>query len=290
MTTPEYVKGNLYQLDPKELKTDPNQPRKYFDSAALEDLVNSIQAQGVLQPILFRVDDKGDRFVVAGERRFRAAQKAGLKEIPAIFADGNPDEIALMENLLREDLTAMEHAEALNRMIEVHKYTHKQLGIFIRKAKSTISEILSLNHLPDRIKNECRKDANISRKTLISIAKKKKAERIEAAYEKYKAKSASSTGKRGPKGKRKSVVERIASRYDALTAYVTDVDFKLLDTDARTDLISRIEEWKSAVDEIIESIKNAPEYEPPPKKEPKPKKVKAEKKKPSDAKKSAPKR
>ena len=269
-----YTKGNLYQIPCTDLQADPNQPRKYFDEVALDELANSITTHGILQPVLFREDMDGKLIIVAGERRLKATTKAGLKTIPAILSDGNPDEVALVENIIREDLTAIDHAEAVNRLMEVHSYTQEQVGIFMRKAKSTVSEILSLNNLPDKIKNECRKNPKISRKTLITIAKKKKPGRMMNAYEKYKENAAKALKRGRPKGKVQSFVERFTTKHAALTAFVAEKDFGTLDTPERQDLIYQIEELKRAADSLIEKIQAAPVKEATPVKAPKMKKEK----------------
>ena len=272
-----YEKGKLYQISCSELHADPNQPRKYFDKEALDELANSISTHGVLQPILFREDQDGKIFIVAGERRLHATKQAELETIPEILSDGNPDEVALVENIIREDLTAIDHAEAVNRLMEIHSYTQEQVGIFMRKAKSTVSEILSLNNLPDKIKDECRKNSKISRKTLIAIAKKKKPERMLTAYKKYKEKAAKSLKRGRPAGKVQSFVERFTTKHEALTAFVAEKDFGTLDISEREDLISQIEELKRTADSLIEKIQAAPVKEPPPVKAPKPKKEKVAK-------------
>ena len=103
--TEPYVRNQLYSIPLAELLPDPNQPRKFLDPAALDELAASIAQHGVLEPILFRAE-AGQNFVVAGERRCSAARQAGLASIPAICIDGqNHAEIALVENLLRQDLT-----------------------------------------------------------------------------------------------------------------------------------------------------------------------------------------
>jgi ParB family chromosome partitioning protein len=112
-----YQKGRIYTLELAHLQTDPNQPRKSLDPQALGELAASINEHGVLQPILFRVDLQAEALcIVAGERRCAAAQQVGLTTIPGIFVDGNTAEISLVENLLRHDLTAIEEAEALQRL------------------------------------------------------------------------------------------------------------------------------------------------------------------------------
>jgi len=256
--TQKYTKGSLYQIPCSKLHPNPKQPRTYFDPAAQQDLVDSFKKHGVLQPILFRVDDDGTLFIVAGERRLQAAKKAKLEEIPALLVEGNDAEIALVENLLREDLTAIELAEALDRMMKEQNYTQENLTGIIGKAKSTVSEILCLNRLPDEIRDECRNDASISRNALIVIAKKKTEKGMLTAYKKYQERASSPKKPRGPKGKRKSWIEKFISKYDALTTFVDDMDVGTLDKPARNDLISRIEKLKKTAESLIEKIQSMP--------------------------------
>ena len=187
--TQTYKKGKLYDLPIIDLKTDPNQPRKSMDSQALEELVASIKTHGIIQPILFRVvADSPYLIIVAGERRFMAAQQVGLTTIPGICVEGNASEIALVENLLRQDLTSVEEAEALQRLMEEQKYNQEQLAGVIGKARQTINEILLVNRLPQEIRDECRGDRKISKNVLIDIARKKQVRGMQTAYEKYKQK------------------------------------------------------------------------------------------------------
>lgn len=197
-TTVTYEKGKLYAVPINDLRTDPNQPRKFMDPQALEELTESIKLYGVIQPILFRrgvmVSLSGQEepqpalFIVAGERRYAAALQAGLTTIPGICVEGNTSEIALVENLLRQDLTFVEEAEALQRLMEEQKYSQEQLAGIIGKARQTINEILLLNRLPQEIRDECRGDRKISRAALIEIARKKQIRGMQTAYEKYKDK------------------------------------------------------------------------------------------------------
>jgi len=188
MSTVTYKKGKLYNLPIIDLKPDPNQPRKSMDPQALEELAASIKTHGIIQPILFRVAaDSPYLIIVAGERRYKAAQQAGLLALPGICVEGNPSEIALIENMLRQDLTPVEEAEGLQSLMTEQKYTQEQLGGIIGKAQNTLSEILSLNKLPQEIRDDCRGDRTISRSGLISIAKKKQARGMTTAYNAYKA-------------------------------------------------------------------------------------------------------
>jgi len=199
-TTGAYEKGKLYQLDLTNLLADPNQPRKFMDPQALEDLAASIAQHGVLTPILFRVapataqssalSTQNLLLVVAGERRCEAAKKAGLTEVPAILVEGKTGEIALVENLLRQDLTAVEEAEALDRLMKEESYTQEQLGGIIGKARTTVTDILTLTRLPQEIRDECRGNTAVTRKTLIAIARKKQDRGMVTAWNKVKEKQA----------------------------------------------------------------------------------------------------
>ena len=186
-TTETFVHGRLYQMPLAELQPDPNQPRKYIDPAALEELIESVKQQGVVTPILFRVEG-GIAYVIAGERRCIAAKRAGLTTIPAIYLDGpNYEEIALIENTVRANLTAVEEAEAFERLRKSRGYKQEELARIIGKTVASISQTLSLNRLPQTILDECRKNPSIPKHVLIEIAVKKQERSMIKAYEAYKA-------------------------------------------------------------------------------------------------------
>ena len=150
-----YKKGKLYDISIIDLKPDPNQPRKSMDPVALEELAASIKTHGVIKPILFRTAaDSPQLIIVAGERRYKAAQQAGLLTLPGICVEGNPSEIALIENMLRQDLTPVEEAEGLQVLMTEQKYSQEQLAGIIGKARQTINEILLVNRLPQDIREE----------------------------------------------------------------------------------------------------------------------------------------
>lgn len=186
VVTAAYEKGKLYQLELDRLVPDPEQPRKFFDDQALAELQASIISHGVLQPILVRQERDGALCIVSGERRFQASKNAGLASIPAIITDGEPAEISIIENLLRENLTAIEEAEAIDRLRNLHDYGLSDLSSILGKAESTISEILSLNRLPTEIKEDCRNNPKAIRSILTVIARQKTEDRMLALYTKYK--------------------------------------------------------------------------------------------------------
>jgi ParB family chromosome partitioning protein len=144
----------VLQLAIERISPDPRQPRHHFPKEPLAELAASIRAQGVLQPILVRKSGEG-YVIVAGERRWRAAQQAGLHEVPALvrdLAESAAFEIALVENVQREDLTALEEAEAYRRLIDEHGLTQEDLAQRVGRERSTIANSLRLLRLPDEVK------------------------------------------------------------------------------------------------------------------------------------------
>ena len=135
---------------------NPNQPRVHFDEASLAELSASISAIGVLQPILVRPDDNGRYQLIAGERRWRAASRAGLQMIPAIVRvtdDVSSVEQALVENLHRQDLTPLEEAAAYQQLLEDFNMTHEQVASKVGKSRSAITNALRLLGLPPSIQS-----------------------------------------------------------------------------------------------------------------------------------------
>lgn len=188
-----YEDGTFYQVEIKDIKTNPNQPRKYFNQKALQDLSNSIKEKGVLQPVIIAIDNDRQIRLVAGERRLRAAQMAGLEKIPARITKGIAAEIALIENIQREDLQPIEEAEAMEQMIKEFGYTQDELSQILGKARTTITEVLSLNKLSEEIKEKCRR-ADISKRTLVEIAKQKTPEAMLGLLEQTKQENLKSDG------------------------------------------------------------------------------------------------
>ncbi len=185
-----YEKGQLYQIPITDFRPDPDQPRKVIDPDALAELAASIARFGILQPLLFRTDPErqGWLIIVAGERRYHAAEQAGLFVLPAIYVEGDYAEIALVENLQRQDLTAVEEAESLQRLMEAHGYTQEQLGNVVSRPRTTVSDILAINKLPQAIRDECRGDRKVPRQTLIDIARKRQTRTMISAWAAWREK------------------------------------------------------------------------------------------------------
>ncbi|MDP1700782.1 MAG: ParB/RepB/Spo0J family partition protein [Aestuariivirga sp.] len=152
--SPEESRG-LRHLPIEMLHSNPNNPRKQFKEEELEDLSKSIREKGLLQPIVVRQRADGEYEIVAGERRWRASQRAGLHELPVLIrdlSDGETLEIALIENIQRSDLNPLEEARAYGQLLEQFSYTQQQLADSVGKSRSHIANTLRLLTLPESVR------------------------------------------------------------------------------------------------------------------------------------------
>ena len=146
---------SLRHLPIELLHASPNNPRKQFDDSDLDDLARSIRDKGLLQPIVVRPKAQGEYEIVAGERRWRAAQRAGVHDVPVLIrelSDGEALEIALIENVQRSDLNPLEEARAYSLLVERYTYTQQQLADSIGKSRSHIANTLRLLTLPEAVR------------------------------------------------------------------------------------------------------------------------------------------
>ncbi|HUQ37409.1 MAG TPA: ParB/RepB/Spo0J family partition protein [Aestuariivirga sp.] len=153
--SPEESRG-LRHLPIELLHSNPNNPRKQFKEEELEDLSKSIREKGLLQPIVVRQRVDGEYEIVAGERRWRASQRAGLHELPVLIrelSDGETLEIALIENIQRSDLNPLEEARAYGQLLEQFSYTQQQLADSVGKSRSHIANTLRLLTLPESVRS-----------------------------------------------------------------------------------------------------------------------------------------
>jgi len=157
-----YGDKSVFLCPIERLGAQPGQPRQHFDDEALEELTASIREHGIIEPLVVRrvqqaASAGGDRYeIIAGERRFRAAQRAGLKDVLVVVKDVSPKEafeLALVENVQREDLNPIELAEAYDRLLREHEYTQETLSDRVGKKRSTVANSLRLLKLPPRVRS-----------------------------------------------------------------------------------------------------------------------------------------
>lgn len=147
--------GQILHLDIKSIKPNEYQPRRLFRDDALNDLISSIREKGIIQPVIVRRSGDGSYELIAGERRWRAAEHAGLTSVPAIVKDAAPAEsleLALIENIQREDLNPLETAEAFHRLIQDFSLTQDDLSRKVGKDRATVSNYLRILKLPAEVK------------------------------------------------------------------------------------------------------------------------------------------
>ena len=145
----------LRHIDVDLIERGPWQPREYFDEEALQELADSIASQGVVQPIVVRQKANNRYEIVAGERRWRASQKAGLSKLPAvvkIFDDQTAAAVSLIENIQRENLNPLEESTALKRLVDEFEMTHQQVADTVARSRATVSNLLRLQDLNPDVK------------------------------------------------------------------------------------------------------------------------------------------
>ena len=150
------IKTSNDQISISSIIPNKNQPRKLFEKDALEDLTNSIKERGIIQPLIVRkLEDQDNKYeLIAGERRWQAAQSAGLNEVPAVIIEADnlrSLELAIIENVQRKDLNAIEEAESYNNLIQNFGYDQEQVSKFIGKSRSHITNSLRLLTLPNKL-------------------------------------------------------------------------------------------------------------------------------------------
>jgi len=149
----------LLQVSPEQIVPNPQQPRKHFDEKSLNELAQSISAQGVLQPLVVRKHPKfpNQYELVAGERRWRALKQIDVTQVPVVLrnvSDNEILEVSLLENIQRENLTVIEEAQSYHDLLQIHGYTQEELAKKLGRDRSTIANMLRLLQLPSALKND----------------------------------------------------------------------------------------------------------------------------------------
>src|SRR5438552_6980132 len=180
-------------IDIELVDPSPNQPRQVMGD--LSELIASIAAQAILEPLVVR--QKADRFqIVAGERRYQAAVQVGLRDLPAVIRDVDESEmleLALIENLQRKDLTPFEESEALQGLAESCGYTHEDLARRLGKSRTSVTESLALNAMPDEVRSLCRLADISSKSLLLQVVRQDTPEKMTALVEKIASQGGGAT-------------------------------------------------------------------------------------------------
>src|SRR6202142_464471 len=169
-----YSGASIGRMIPVEqIRPNPGQPRKALGD--LRELTESVREKGVLEPLLVRMVSGEDFYhIISGERRYHAARAAGLREVPCIekkVDDAEMVEIALIENIQRKDLTAFEEADGLHRLATQFEYTHEDMAKKIGRARSSVTETLSLRNIPESLRKKCIETGVTSKSLLLQIAR-----------------------------------------------------------------------------------------------------------------------
>ena len=214
-----------------EIRPNPDQPRRHFDEAALESLAASIRARGLLQPLVVRRTAAGYE-LIAGERRLRAAQRSGLDAVPVVVREAGPQErleLALIENVQRENLTALEEAEAYRHLIDVHGLTQDEVAQAVGKSRPAVANALRLLALPDAVKAQLEGgelSAGHARAVLsvgsldaqVEFAKEIAADRVTKGEAERRAQVRRvASGKRGPRPRHRTEDPQMRAIVDELT-------------------------------------------------------------------------
>lgn len=173
----------IVELDLAAIAPNPDQPRKVFDEEKLAELAASIETGGLIHPITVKSTGDGRYMIIAGERRFRAFSRLGRATIPAIISGGNIDELALIENVQRENLHPIDEFEAVSRLVEKHAYTHEEAGKVLGKGRVSITELLSLSAISPLIRAEARNRNGVTKSFLIELAREKRPDAQRALWQ-----------------------------------------------------------------------------------------------------------
>lgn len=207
--------GRMIPID--QIVPNPDQPRQQMGD--LSELTASIREKGILEPLIVR-RHRGVFQIISGERRYQAALQAGLRELPCVERDVDDREtieIALVENIQRKDLTAFEEAEAYSQLVRFHAYTHESLARRIGKSRTSVTETLSLNSMPEDIKNLCRLADIDSKSLLLQIVRLESPREMSALVEKISSQQltreqARQVTRKPPRGRPRNFVFKYAPK------------------------------------------------------------------------------
>jgi ParB family chromosome partitioning protein len=207
------AKGGVREVEIGRIRPNPNQPRSHFNEDSLAELAVSIAARGVLQPILLSPHGREAFEIIAGERRWRAAQRAGLHVIPAVVRDGVDEEetaeLALIENIQREDLNAIEEAEGYRQLVNRHGHTQEAIAQIVHKSRSHVANLLRLLDLPEFVRQSLmRGDINMGHARAVAAAPDPEDLTREIVRKGLSVRQAEARAKRAKKGPAELVLDK----------------------------------------------------------------------------------
>jgi len=250
----DYIKGRIYKIEVGLLQPDPQQPRKHFDPEAINELTASVRKLGVLQPVLFRRDDQGALFLVAGERRLIASQRAGLTKIPGIYVEGKYREISLVENILRENLTPVEEAEGMKLLMAEEGYSQTQLAEMLGKTQSSVSKTMTIANLPEDILAQVRGNPNIPKTMLLEAASARTEKGMRTVFNRYMTreakKAAAATAAKPRSSHEAAIINQVVLFQDKLFK----VDLSNWNEENRQDLAVALQDVRAAADRLLREI------------------------------------
>jgi len=242
-------------VDVKKIAPNPEQPRSEFGD--LTDLTNSIKEKGVLEPLLVKPNGDGTFMIIAGERRWRASQAAGLTEVPCIEMDLDEQgiaEIALIENLQRKDLTVWEESDGLAALSERYGYTHDEIAKQISKSRSTVTELMTIAGLPESVRQKCLKYKLDSKSILLSIARQFDEETMLSFTDELVS------GRRSKKPAQTKPPKTLGDKVKNTSAEMDDFTFTAKDFKLSIEFTSNKNAGRDAIlkalKEVFESVKN----------------------------------
>jgi len=250
-TTKAYRKGKIHDISLDLLHRDVDQPRKHFDQDEHEALKKSIADKGLLYPVLFRVDENDCLILVSGERRLKACRDLGKETIPAMRVDSDRyDEIALIDNIQRVELSPIDESEALFNLQTKYGHTQEQLGNLVGKAQNTVSDILALIKLSDEIREDARHRKELSRSVLLKIARM----RAKSQRKAYDALIASlGMPKKEIKRPRLTITKKAITSSDNTLKCIKSIDLSSLGDD-RDVVVSKLQELMQEIQNKLSSI------------------------------------
>jgi ParB family transcriptional regulator, chromosome partitioning protein len=255
--------SSLYNEIPVELIEDnPEQPRKFMAEESFASLQKSINEKGVIQPILVQKQDE-KIILVSGQRRLLASKNLKKETIPAIFVSGDAKEIALIENLQREDLHVIDEANALESFRKYKtnldsNFNQEKLASLVGKKQNTVSEFLKISELPKDIKAECirdKKNNQWTKKILLSIARKKTDAKKKEAFEKAKERLESINKQEKGKGNKDDIFHNaLIKRVDTIRNSFNKIETKNLNPNRKTSLKKSLQTLKKELDSLLEKL------------------------------------